>query len=113
MLSKYKYIFAIILPMIAMNTQNVDATEKLDAGFVLNQMDEKNRSGFIAGIVEGLAYARFLRDKPNDEGMRCVTGWYYQDTAKRWKTIKAVFTKYQDKPPAVLVHLLIKKECGA
>lgn len=99
--------------MIVYNAQEAVSGEKLDAGFVLNQMDEQNRSGFIAGVIEGLAYARFLRDKPNEDGMRCVTNWFYTDTAKRWETIKVVFARHHDKPPAVLLHLLIKKECGA
>lgn len=97
--------------MILAGSQQAQA-EKVDAGFVLNNMDAKHRSGFIAGIIEGLAYARFLRDKPDEKGMRCVTGWFYKDTAKRWKTIKVVFAKHPDKPPTVLLHLLVKKECG-
>ena len=67
----------------------------------------------LSGLVEGLAYSRFLRDRPDETAMKCATNWFYADTAKRWRQIKTVFEKYQDKPPTVLVYTLMKKECGA
>lgn len=71
---------------------------------------------YIAGIIEGLAYARFrydtLKAGRNDEtGMTCIRRWYYDDT-KSLLTIEDAFRRYKDQLPWVVVALMVKKECG-
>ncbi len=87
--------------------------ENLDAGAVLNEMETKQQSAFVTGIVQGLAYARFLRDRPNEDGFRCVSGWLNGDAKGNWNKILTLFERHSTKPPAVLLHVLIKKDCGA
>ena len=86
--------------------------KNLDAGFVLNKMDDKQRYGFVSGVVEGLAYARFLRDRPHEEGMICITDWYYGGGVEVWKKIERWLARHPDKPVGVLLYVLVKKKCG-
>ena len=113
-LSKYQFIFVIILGMTFGGlTAHQAHTQDLDAGAVLNKMETKQQSAFVTGIIQGLAYARFLKDKPNEDGFRCVSGWLNGESKGNWRKILTMFERHATKPPAVLLHVLIKKDCGA
>ncbi len=85
----------------------------LNAGFVLNEMNNDQRQSYIAGVIEGIAYSRFLKERPNETGMNCIYNWYYDGTAKKIKLVRAWFSRHLDKPVGPLLYVLIKKECGA
>ncbi len=87
--------------------------DDLNASAVLNKMNSDQRHGYISGVVEGLAYARFLRDRPNETGMKCIYDWYYTGKIKKWLKIEAWFKRHPDKPVGALLYVLTKKECGA
>ena len=89
--------------------------QNLDAGFVLNELSTKEQSAYISGVVEGLAYARFLRDRPNETSMVCVQNWYFgaEDKKAVLAELFQLFEDYKDLPVAVLVNSVAKKECGA
>ncbi len=113
-LSKYQQLSIIILGMLIAETNVANASE-LNAGFVMNKMNMDQQVSYIAGVVEGLAYSRYLRDKPNQEGMNCVYKWYANNTGgaiKRQK-METWLGRHPDKPVGVLLHVLIKKDCGA
>ena len=97
--------------MLSIVTQT--QANSLNAGAILNDMDAKQRYGYVSGVVEGLAYSRFLRDKPSETGMKCIYDWYYKDGAKQWTRIESWFRRHPDKPAGVLLYVLIKKDCGA
>jgi len=109
-LSKYKLFSAILLSMIYGNTYEAGAAE-LNAGYILNEMNTDQRVGFITGAVEGFAYSRFLKDKPDQSGAKCIYDWYAKpntlDQVWQW------FSRHPDKPAGPLLFVLIKKECGA
>jgi len=93
---------------------NISNASELDAGAVLNKMKEDERFGYVSGVIEGLAYSRWQRDKPDQTGMKCIYDWYYKNNSKRWEnTIIPVFEKYQDKPVGAILYVLTKKKCGA
>ena len=83
----------------------------LNAGFVLEKMETKQRYGYVSGIVEGLAFSRLLRPTPDKVGSRCIYDWYYGN-AEHWKLITAFFKRHPDKPAAALLYVMLKKECG-
>ena len=85
---------------------------QLNAGFLLNEMSADEQIGYVSGVVEGLAYSRFLRERPSESGMQCVYSWYYGEK-NRWPQMKKLFERHADKPVGVLLHVLIKKQCGA
>ena len=94
-------------------TPNQAQARDFNAGFVMDELELKQQYMLVQGLLQGLAYARFLKDKPNETGMTCIQQWLFQDgETKRWKIVEASFRKHHDKPPAALVHALVKRECG-
>ena len=86
---------------------------EINAGYVLNEMSPDERVSYIYGVVEGLSYARFLRDRPDESGMLCVYNWLGQDTDnENWRKMRVWLARHPDKPVGVLMHVLIKQECG-
>ena len=96
-------IFTNGLPSIA-NAQT--------AGDVVTKMNADQRLSYVSGVVEGLAYSRWLRDKPSAEGMNCVYDWYYKGAGKDWNGVVSWFERHPDKPVGALLYVLIKKDCG-
>ncbi|MBL4768041.1 MAG: hypothetical protein JKY94_10055 [Rhodobacteraceae bacterium] len=110
-LRKYSHISAIILTATAFLSSGKEAAA-LTADDVLNRMNDDERFAYISGVVDGLAFARWTADKPDNAGMQCIYDWYYGgDTAVR-ETIQTWLTRHQDKPVDALVYVLTKRECG-
>ncbi|NRA87234.1 MAG: hypothetical protein HRU28_07525 [Rhizobiales bacterium] len=112
-LSKYKQILMIILVVLITGINpSLAGVKNISAGYVLNEMNNDQRISYISGVIEGLAYSRFLREKPNENGMNCIYDWFFKDSDKKMKKITAWFNRHLDKPVGVLLYVLIKKECG-
>lgn len=92
---------------------NISQASQLNAGAVMNKMNADERFGYISGVVEGLAYSRWQRDKPNSTGMRCVYDWYYKGGKDNARKLDVWLNRHPDKPVGALMHVLIKKDCGA
>ena len=90
---------------------NAAEAKSLNAGFLLNEMNEDQQVSYISGVIEGLAYSRFLAERPSEAGMQCAYNWYYGEE-NRWPKIRALLKRHEDKPVGVLVHVLINKHCG-
>ena len=86
------------------------ATE-FTAGVVMGKMAGGERYTFVSGIIEGLAYARFLRDGKNEEGMRCILDWFHGNNKVAMDDIEMLFAKYPAYPPAPIVSTLIERKC--
>ena len=106
-------LFPAILFTTMLGAGNAAQAQALNAGAVMDNMSSDQRVGYVSGVIEGLAYARFVRDKPSEEGMKCIYDWYYKDNAERWKTtLFPMFERHRDKPVGVILHVLTKKKCG-
>jgi len=110
-LSKYKYIYVIITVLLYSIAFSGSAVA-LNAEEIMNKMNEDQRTGYIAGVVEGVAYSRWLRDKPNAAGMQCVYDWFYNGGIELQRSINTWFDRHPDKPAGPLLYVLIKKDCG-
>lgn len=84
----------------------------MTAGVVAEKMTPSQFLDYSAGIVEGLAYARFQADGKQVTGMKCVYDWFYSDTQKRLDQMLVAFAQFPDYPPAAVVSVMVKKECG-
>ena len=100
----------LIAGIIILKTGTAQA---LTANDVLNKMDGKEQASFLAGVVGGFAYSRYLKDRPDKTGMNCIYDWYYGSGDKKWGRIEDWFSRHLDKPAEPLLYVLIKKECGA
>ena len=111
-LSIYKQI-SIIITLYLLSGTHIAIAKELNAGFVLNQMSTDQRTGYLFGVVEGLAYARFLRDKPDQTGMNCIYDWYHgAGSDVRRAKVRKLMKKHHDRPVGPLLFVLLKKECG-
>lgn len=88
-----------------------DATA-LTANEVMNNMKDGERFAYVSGIVDGLAYARWLRDQPDSTGTKCIYGWYYSGQEENRILVLDWFERHPDKHADQLMYVLIKKECG-
>lgn len=84
----------------------------LTADDVLNKMDSDQRYFFLAGLIEGMGYARFLREKPETTGSKCIYNWYFEGGEANKRKIKTWFERHLDKPASTLLYVLVKKDCG-
>ena len=82
------------------------------AGIVVEKMDAKQRYSFVAGIIEGLAYARYAKDGKRTEGMKCVYDFLYEKEGATEK-IYAAFDRFKDYLPGAVIAAMVEKECGA
>jgi len=95
-----------------MNAITIDGAHALTADDVLNKMPPKESTSYINGVIEGLAYSRWLRDKPSTDSMNCVYKWHYDGGAESYKKTLSWMNRHLDKPVGALLHVLAKKECG-
>lgn len=110
------YIAAIAVPMLCAATPA--HPQAMTAEVIMTKMTEKERYTYVAGVVEGLAYARYRSDNrdvsgenKNATGMACVYDWFYKKEAS-WTHITQAFTKFGSHYPGAVVAALIRKECG-
>lgn len=79
---------------------------------VINKMTVDQRHSYLVGLIDGLAYSRFLRDRPNEDSSKCVYDWYYEGGKDVKLKIRNWFNRHPDKPATALMYVLVKKECG-
>ena len=112
-LSKFKQSISIItLCMFA--ACSAAPAKALTAEDVMKKMTKEQRSNFLLGVIEGLAFSRYIKDKPSTKGMKCIHDWQYGPNSRK-NTLRMydAFDKLPSKPAVPLMYLLIKKECGA
>lgn len=99
--------FALPLATLPMKADATDFT----AGVVMEKMTSEQRSAYLAGVVEGLAYARYAKDGKQTDGMKCIYDWFYEkeDTLQK---IHAAFDRFKDYLPGAVIAAMVAKECG-
>jgi len=110
-LTSYKQLSAILL-CSGVFASFGNAAQAITADDVLNKMNADQRFGYISGVIEGLAFARWAKDQPDSTGMNCIYDWYYQGGEERSNQVDTWLRKNLDKPVGALLYVLIKKNCG-
>lgn len=95
------------LPFVATHA----VAQGMTAGVIMEKMPQNERYPFVAGIVEGLAYARYARDNKQVTGMGCIYKWFYgkQD---RIQDVYQAFNRFKDHTPGAIVAAMVAKECN-
>ncbi len=93
-------------------TSSPDPATALTAAEVLSKMNADERHTYEAGIVDGLAQARWIKDKPDPTGMKCTYDWFYKNGKKSYSHLEQLMKRHPDKQMSGLIYVLIKKECG-
>ena len=86
--------------------------QTMTAGVIMEKMEAGDRYTYVAGIVEGLAHARFIKDNKDTKGRACIYAWFYDDKA----TIEKIYEGFQKYPgvlPGAVVGALAAMKCGA
>jgi len=109
-------LFAIPFALSLGVSATASADTPMTAGVVAGKMNSQQKYAYLAGIVEGLAYARFIKDNKREDGMKCIYEWFYgagaDDSVRTTTKAYEAFEKYPDYPPGVIVWTLLKKQCG-
>lgn len=87
------------------------ADQQFDADKVMNKMSNAERMGYLAGVVEGLAIARYNKDGKKSDGMNCIYSWFYEDKTTL-PDIFVAFDKYPTYPPGSIMDVLVRQKCG-
>ncbi len=85
--------------------------EEFTAEKVMKTMKPEERHAYMAGIIEGLAIARYNKDGKKKDGMGCIYDFFYKDT-QNFTVILDAFDKYPTYPPGSIIDVLTKRKCG-
>lgn len=77
----------------------------------MEKMEVGDRYTYVAGIIEGLAHARFIKDNKDTKGRACIYQWFYDDKATLPKIYEA-FQRYPNVLPGQVVGALAATRCG-
>lgn len=84
----------------------------MTAGSLSKNLSGKEHFAYLAGLVEGLAYARYVKDGKSSAGMACIYDWFYKkpDTLRE---IFDTFDRFPDHSPGAVMAAMTQKACGA
>lgn len=77
----------------------------------MKEMKPDQQYAYLAGVIEGLAVARYMRDGKQKKGMECIYGWFYDDK----QTVPAIheaFGRFPTYPPGAIIDVMVKRKCG-
>ena len=101
---------AILAGGLALGGQQAMA---LTAQEVMDNMSSDERFAYVSGVVEGLAFARWLADDRDPLGMQCIWDWYLKsDQRTRFNQQMDWFEQHPDQQVGTLMYALIREECG-
>ncbi|MFN3171230.1 MAG: hypothetical protein ACE37E_11115 [Hyphomicrobiales bacterium] len=89
----------------------------MTAETIMREMPVRDRYIYVSGIVEGLAYARLVKDSQttgerDNSGMNCIYEWYFADDGETHMQIEQAFRQYPAHFPNIIVSVMINRECG-
>lgn len=87
------------------------AQNYMTAGSLDENMSVEQKNAYLSGVVEGLAYARFLKDEKDETGMGCIYQWYYDGENTLPKILDA-FDRYPDHTVGPILWSMSKQVCG-
>lgn len=82
----------------------------LTARDVMEKMEDKERFGYLTGLVDMMSYQAVLAgDQPRAE---CISNAFFGRKDDAWNDVAVLFARYPDKSPQGLVVVLMNKACG-
>ena len=96
---------------MAVNASVSSAQEAMTAGSLYDNLSLEQVFAYKAGVIEGLAYVRFLKDNKDETGMQCIKDWFYDSDDTQEKILDA-FDHYPDYPVGPILWALSKQQCG-
>ena len=100
-------VFLASLPFVPSQAR----AQAMTAGVIMEKMPQADRYPFVAGIVEGLAFARYVKDGKQTGGMGCIYDWFYKKQ-DRIQDVYQAFNRFKEHMPVAIVATMVAKECG-
>jgi hypothetical protein len=107
--------FAVIVLTTLLSGSAMTAEARADdftSKAVMEKLPAEQRYSYLAGVVEGLAYSRYMRDGKKTDGMKCVYDWFY-NKPETLNLIYAAMGRYPDFTPGAIIGALANQNCGA
>jgi hypothetical protein len=82
----------------------------MTAGVVAERMEPADRVSYAAGLVEGIAFARYQLGNQDTEAMACVYDWFFSGQ-QRTNLIFEAFERFPDYTPGAVVAALTNRAC--
>ena len=101
----------LILAMIINGLQENPA-HALSGEDVLTKLDTDAQYHYVSGILQGLGYARFLQDRPDEKGLVCIQDWLIDGGVDRWEIAKQWLEHHKEKPTSVIIYAMVRQDCG-
>lgn len=76
----------------------------------MQKMTEKERFGYVTGLVDMLSYQHVLAG--NQERAKCISDAFYKKSDDAWRLVGETFGKYPDKAAEGLIVVLMNRACG-
>ena len=95
----------------APNQALADARD-FNAMAVMEDLPPEQRLQYVAGVIEGLAYARFLRDNKKNRRHEVHLRLVFYEKKDTLSTIYLAFGQYPKYPAGAIVSAMIKQNCG-
>lgn len=87
--------------------------QALTAGEALKNMNDDQWFGYVSGVVDGLATARWLVERPDPSGMQCIYDWYTKRPPRKViAEVEQWFERHPSQQAGILLHVLIDEECS-
>lgn len=111
-LTSYSPLSAMILASVAFLAAGKDAAA-LTASEISENMSTDEQVAYISGVVEGLAFARWMADDRDTAGSQCIWDWFlHSDQTVRINAQMDWFEQHSDQQVSTLMYALIREECG-
>lgn len=101
-----------MLIAIGFIASSAERAAALTADDVMNKMTPDERTAYLAGAVEAFAQSRWITDKPNADGMRCIQDWFYARGEETRPDLYAFLSEHLEKPAPAMIYVMLKRECG-
>lgn len=104
---------SVLAPVFLLGLVTATSAEqgKITAGSLSENLNTEERLAFLAGVIEGLASARFYADDKETGGMNCIYDWFYDGDDTQAKILEA-FDRFPDALPGHVMTVLVRRECG-
>jgi hypothetical protein len=77
---------------------------------VMTKMSQQERFGYLNGLIDMLAYQTAAHG--DHEAGNCIIDRFFREKKEEsWERMYAVFTRYSDKRPEILLTVLAKQLC--
>ena len=94
-------------------TLNAPQAGALTVEDMRESMPPEERVAYVSGVVEGLAFGRWIENDRDQAGMDCILEWYYGDSElSAYSTALDFFDQHPDQHIGTLMYALIREECG-